>query len=91
MKVFSVYDSKAEAYLPPWVAQTTAVALRRFEATAQDSNSDFSRFAGDYTIFEIGEWDEDGGSIVMYEAKHNLGTALQFSQKPINGERHGQE
>lgn len=86
MKVFSVYDVKAEAYLPPWVAQTTAVALRRFEATAGEPNSDFARFAADYTIFEIGEWNEDNGSIVMYEAKHNLGTALQFLQGPTNGD-----
>jgi len=91
MKVFSVYDVKAEAYLPPWVAQTTAVALRRFQATAQDANSDFARFAADYTIFEIGEWDEDSGSIVMYEAKHNLGTALQFTQPPMNGADNGQD
>ncbi len=78
MKMFAVYDSKAEAYLPPWTAKTTAVALRRFEATAKDENSDFARFGADYTLFELGTWDEDTGLVQLYEAKMNLGTALEL-------------
>lgn len=78
MKIFAVYDSKAEAFLPPWVAKTTAVALRRFEATAQNPESDFAQFGADYTLFELGDWLENTGEIRLNEAKHNLGTALQF-------------
>ncbi len=84
-KVFCVYDCKAEAFLPPFLCPTAGVALRRFEVTATDVDHDFSRFAADYTLFEIGEFDEVGGFVQMHEAKMNLGTALQFKQLPVTG------
>lgn len=85
MKIFAVYDSKAEAFLPPWTATTTAVAIRRFEATAQQPESDFARFGADYTLFELGDWHENKGEVRMHEAKLNLGTALQFQAEKTNG------
>lgn len=76
-KIFAVYDSKAEAHLPPFTSLTTAVAIRQFQATVDNLESDFARFPGDYTLFELGEWDQNTGNITMHEAKRNLGTALE--------------
>ena len=76
-KIFAVYDSKAEAHLPPFASLTTAVAIRQFEATVRNLESDFARFPGDYTLFELGTWNQQLGVITMHEAKLNLGTALE--------------
>jgi len=78
VKVFSIFDSKAEAFLQPLFASTTAVALRMFSSACKDESTEFHRFAGDYTLFELGEWFEDSGEFSMYEAKVNLGLASQF-------------
>lgn len=81
MKVLTVYDSKAEAYLPPFYMRTTAEAIRAYEATCNDPESNMSRYPGDYTLFEIGEWDDEKGHILMYEAKTNLGLAAEFQKE----------
>lgn len=80
-KVFTVFDSKAEAHLDPFYAPTTAVGARQFEAAANSVEHVFYRFAGDFTLFEIAEWDEDKGQFVMYAAAKNLGTALSYQKE----------
>lgn len=77
MKIFTVYDVKAEAYLQPYFSVTTATAVRAFQAAANNTEHDFHRFAEDYTLFEIGTWDEATGDIVQFKAMIPLGTALQ--------------
>lgn len=77
-KVFSVYDSKAEAFLLPIYAATTAVAIRMFGAACNDPKTDFARYAGDYTLFEVGTWDTTTGDHEKLEAKINLGLAITF-------------
>lgn len=79
-KVMSVFDSKVEGYLPPQVFVTVAVAVRSFKFAANSEGNDFSRFAADYTLFEIGEWDDQAGTMQMHEAKVNHGTALEHQQ-----------
>lgn len=68
-KIFSVYDAKAGAYLKPIFARNSAVALRMFEAAVNQEDHDFHRFAEDYTLFEIGEWDEVG-AVFMQDGAH---------------------
>ncbi len=76
--VFSVFDSKVGAFLTPFFCRNRAVALRSFTSAAQDVGSDFNRYAGDYTLFEIGEWMPEEGKWSPLEAKVNLGLASQF-------------
>ncbi len=78
LKVFSIYDSKAESFLQPFFCPNRAVAVRSFTTAAQDARSDFHRYAGDYTLFEIGDFDLEKGAWVEYEAKVNLGLASQY-------------
>lgn len=78
MKIFTVYDAKAEAYLQPFFSSTDGTAMRAFQAAATDAEHDFGKFAEDYTLFEIGQWDETEGSITMLDAKKPLANAIQF-------------
>jgi len=78
MKIFTIYDSKAEAYLQPFFSPNKATATRQFQQAAQDETTEFHRHAGDYTLFQIGEWDEQAGAIKPDEAKMNLGLALDY-------------
>jgi len=77
-KVFTVYDSKAEAYLQPFVMTTRGQAIRAFTDSCNDPKTSFYRWPADYTLFEIGEWDETKGQYSMLEAKKNLGLASEF-------------
>ncbi len=81
LKVFSVYDSKAEAYIQPFFCVNRAVGIRNFASAASDPQAGFCRNAADYTLFEIGDFDPVSGSIVCYDSHVSLGTALQWCQK----------
>ncbi len=76
--VYSVFDSKVGAFLLPFFSRNRAVALRSFTTAVQDSDSDFHRYAGDYTLFEIGEWEPEKGIYTPLESKLSLGLASQF-------------
>lgn len=80
-KVFSVYDSKAKAWMTPIFAPTKGVAMRSFAQAANTQDSDFQRWAADYTLFQIGTWDDQTGDIEKDEAKSNLGTALEHQEQ----------
>jgi len=83
-KVFSVFDSKAKAWLPPFISPNAAVAIRSFEAAANQAGHDFNRFAGDFILFEVGEWSEVNGELLNIPTKVSLGVAVEFI-KPVGG------
>jgi len=76
--IFSVHDSKAEAFIQPLFAPTIAVGKRMFEAAVNDESTEFHRYAGDYTLFAIGEFETESGILYPYSIHKNLGLALTF-------------
>ena len=81
MKIFRVYDSKAEAYMPPFTSPTAGTAIRSFEAAVNEEGHEFQKFAGDYTLFEVGECDDTHHGGTWHDAPVNLGLALTFVQR----------
>lgn len=77
-KILCVRDSKMEAYLQPFFAPTTAVGLRMVSEVATEPEHDFHKYAADYTLFELGQFDESTGLITLHTSHVNLGTMLQF-------------
>lgn len=77
-KVFSVYDSKSESFTPPMINKTKGEALRSFQDEANNENSILHKHAADYTLMEIGEFDELKGQLLPYKANISLGNALEF-------------
>ena len=82
LKIFTVYDSKTEAYMQPFFMQSTGQACRSFEDTVNEQNSQFNKHAADFTLFEIGTFEDSDASFVINEAKTNLGTALEYLNQP---------
>lgn len=80
MKLFaySIYDSKAEAYLRPFYAPSKGLALRSVLAALEDPNHDLRKYPGDFTLFELGEWDDSTGLYTQHPAHINLGTMLEL-------------
>ena len=61
--VFSIYDAKAQAYLPPFFMHSEAVAVRAFSDGINDKEHAFGRHPSDYTLFNIGNFDDATGKI----------------------------
>lgn len=80
-KAFSVYDVKSETYSPPFFEKTSGLALRSFTEAIKDPRSALSKYPADFTLFEIGHFDDSSGSLVPHQANIPLGTALEFASK----------
>ena len=81
VKIFTVYDSKAEAYMPPFFMQSTGQAMRTFEDTVRDENHAFAKHPEDYTIFELGTFDDANASIEMHKTSIPLAKAIELCIK----------
>jgi len=77
LHAYSVYDSAAKAFLPPFFMHNNAVAIRAFAHSANDENHQFCASPEDYTLWNIGSWTDDQGDFEII--KHEkLGTAASF-------------
>lgn len=79
--MYTVYDSKTEAYLQPFFMQSRGAAVRAWVDTIQDNKSQFSKHPSDFTLFEVGEWNETSCEFNIYKNILSLGTALEMISK----------
>lgn len=66
MEVFSVYDEKAVAYATPFFMSNTAQAVRAFSDVACDPSTMIAKHSSDYSLYRIGEYDDQSGCILSY-------------------------
>ena len=89
LQIFAIYDSKANAFMTPFFSQTTGTAVRDFESAVNSENSTFGKYAADYTLFHLGEFDQSSAGFAMHETPQNMGLALTYLREPENSlERH---
>lgn len=83
-RIYSVFDNKARAYLQPWITHNSDTAKRIFAESATDAQHLFSRHAEDYTLFEIGTFDDNTGAVESTVPAINLGLAAQHKPPGAN-------
>lgn len=81
LNVYAVYDSAAKAYMAPFYMHHDDMAIRIFTQAANNPDSAFYSFPGDYTLFSIATFDDSVGDFNVHPHK-NLGMALHFQAKP---------
>lgn len=79
--VYSVYDSKAEAYLPPFYLHADGQAIRSFTTAANTVGHDFNKFSGDFTLFRIGKFDDFSGMLEPESSHIRLCSANEVMNK----------
>lgn len=89
LKMFAVYDSKVEAYMQPFFMQSTGQACRSFEDTATDETTLINKHAADFTLFEIGTFDDQTATVYIHEAKINLGSANEYIKPQLKAVDNG--
>lgn len=87
MKIFSLFDSKAAAFMQPFFAQSAGAAQRALIDLARDSREMVARHPADFTLIEIGWFDDQTGTIGVC-LHENHGTVLQMrAQADAHGSR----
>jgi hypothetical protein len=91
-RIFTVYDCKAEAYLPPMCMQTKGAMVRAFIDTVSERGHQFAKHPEDYTLFELGSYDDGTAKFELLETPLAIGKAIEFlkeqasAQEPIGNE-----
>lgn len=83
--VYSIFDSKAGIYTPPFHCITDGEAIRAFSDAANSKDHYVGRHPGDYTLMKIGTFDDQSGHYQRVDHFGNLGVALQFIVPKLNG------
>lgn len=79
--VFTVYDQKADAYLPPWIMPKAVMAQRVFGDCVNAKDHQFAAHPEDYTLFMLGDWNDETGEFRhLPNGKKSLGVALEYKR-----------
>jgi len=77
LNLFSVYDQKAQAYLPPFYLGQIGQATRIFTDCCNSKDHQFGAHPQDYTLFHLGEWDDNNCEHTI-AAPQLLGNGVEF-------------
>ena len=78
LKMFSVFDAKADAFLPPFFLHNNGLALRTFGDACNMKDHQFGKHPEDYTLFELGAFEDGSGTLKYTKRLSRLGLALSL-------------
>ncbi|WNK15069.1 MAG: nonstructural protein [Microvirus sp.] len=77
-QIFTVYDSTAKAFHNPYYSANVPSGQRAFRTAVSDQTTLFYKSSEDFTLWHIGEFDDEKGIINAFNAPINLGLATQY-------------
>lgn len=80
VKIYSVYDSKASAFMMPQFYQTAGIAERAFTEAVNTKDTPFFKYPEDFTMFELGVFDDEGATFELHNTPVSMGVAIQFKR-----------
>lgn len=63
LNVYTVWDTKAEAFLQPFFSPNKGTAIRAIVDALRDPNSTLAKYPDDFHLYHIGTWDDSAGLI----------------------------
>lgn len=78
MKMYSVYDQGVGAFMAPFMLRSKGEAVRQFMNTVSDPKTEFFRHPDHFTLFELGDYDEQSGKFKNHPSPVSCGLALDY-------------
>ena len=82
-RVFSVYDSKAEAFLLPIHLPTVGMALRAVGDCVNDPSHQFGQHPEDYALFSLGQYDDANARYELLDAPAVLSNLIELVKSDV--------
>jgi hypothetical protein len=76
--IYSVYDSKAEAFMLPQFYQTKGIAIRAFVEAVNTEGTPFNKYPADFTMFELGSFEDNECKFEVYDTPKSIGLGIEF-------------
>lgn len=80
LKVYSIRDSKAEVFNTPFFQKTHGEAERSFKQLASDEKSTVWKFAEDYDLYFLGEYNDEKGELKSLDTPQHVMKAIIAKQ-----------
>lgn len=82
VSVFQILDTKAETYSLPSYSQTIETARREFHTQINKEGAGYLyEYAEDYTLFYMGEYDQDTGTHILLPTARSIVNALKLKDQ----------
>jgi len=76
LHAYSIYDNKALVYAVPFFAINDGHAIRSFTDLANDPNTTIGRHPGDFSLYEVGLFDDQHATLVATTPARHVVDAL---------------
>lgn len=89
LRLYSIYDSKAEQFSPPQVYHNDMLALRAFEGIVNDDKMLICKYPEDFSIYYIGNLSDRDGCYYVENCDESrvpilIGRAIEYVQRVDN-------
>lgn len=79
--MYTICDTKAEIYYPPFYKNTHGEAERDFQKACNDPKSTIHDNPEDFDLFYVGEYDDSNGKITPVVTPQHIVKAVHFKNK----------
>lgn len=85
LRLYSIYDSKAEQFSPPQVYHNDMLALRGFESIVNDDKMLIKKYPEDFSIYYVGNLSDSDGCYYLENCDESrvpilIGRAIEYVQ-----------
>lgn len=89
LRLYSIYDSKAEQFSPPQVYHNDMLALRAFEGIVNDDKMLIKKYPEDFTLYYVGNLSDSDGCYYVENCDEShvpvmVGRAIEYVQPVDN-------
>lgn len=89
LRLYSIYDSKAEQFSPPQVYHNDMLALRGFESLVNDDKTLINSYPEDFSLYYVGNLGDSDGRYYIDNSDESrvpvlVGRALDYVQDVDN-------
>ena len=86
LRLYSIYDSKAEQFSPPQVYHNDMLALRAFEGIVNDDKMLIKKYPEDFTLYYLGDIGDSDGRYYVADSDESrlpilVGRAIEYVQE----------
>lgn len=90
LRLYSIYDSKAEQFSPPQVYHNDMLALRAFEGIVNDDKMLIKKYPEDFSLYYIGNLSDSDGCYYVENCDESrvpilIGRAIEYV-KPVDND-----
>ena len=88
LNIYTIYDDAAKAYMQPFMFQTDGLAVRAFSDNINsDKSNNISEHPEQFTLFKIGEFDDQAATIATFEPPQMLGNGRTYKTEDLNARK----